>query len=175
MSRVYSLISQDFCPICAHNFAIVNFERKILTSALNLALNCIYHNQSSPAKMKFFLMFLTLVLPIFVLSDEKPRMEVSSEGRKLRGSDDYSQKSLPVDTLKKVAASFPGQPLTRSNSTLDEKASRTNPNHSALHTAIIHYHLDAVGIYIKYFDFCIFNNVLQLHRLAPFQLSLTVF
>ena len=87
--------------------------------------------------MKSFLMIIGLVLPILVFSDEKPRMEVSSEGRKLRGSDDYSQKSLPTEALKKVTASFPGEPLTHSNITLDEKASRTSTNHCTLHLFII--------------------------------------
>lgn len=74
--------------------------------------------------MKFFLMFISLVLPIFAVSDVKSRRELSSEARKLRGSDDYSEKSLPIEDLKKLSASFPGVPLARSNNTLEEKASK---------------------------------------------------
>jgi len=71
--------------------------------------------------MKFFLMLIGLVLPILVFSDEKPRMEVPSEGRKLRGNDKYYQKSLPIKALKKVSAAFPEEILA-GNNTLDGKA-----------------------------------------------------
>jgi hypothetical protein len=81
-------------------------------------------------------MLIALILPIFALSDDKPKMEVPSEGRKLRGSDDYSQKTLPIEALKKMSDSFPGEPVARNN-TLDEKASRTSTNNYTLHSFII--------------------------------------
>jgi hypothetical protein len=81
--------------------------------------------------MKFFLMLIGLVLPILVFSIEKPRMEVPSEGRKLRGNDEYYQKSLPIKALKKVSASFPGEILA-GNNTLDEKVNKTCINQCTL-------------------------------------------
>jgi hypothetical protein len=86
--------------------------------------------------MKFFLILIALVLPILSLTDEKPRMEISSESRKLRGSDDYSQKSLPIEALKNVSVLFPGEPVARNN-TLDEEASKTSTKNCTLHFLII--------------------------------------
>lgn len=73
-------------------------------------------------------MLISVVLPMLAVSDAMFRRELSSEARKLRGSDDYSEKTLPIEDLKKLSTSFPGEPLARGNSTLDEKASTDNCN-----------------------------------------------
>jgi hypothetical protein len=117
--------------------------------------------------MKSFLIFVVLFLPVLAIGQKKTSMELSSQGRKLRATNSYSQENLPVEALKEASALFPGEPM-EFNITLDDKGKVISTRGAA------HYSNNSSTVFITkgtvFFPFCFYNDVLWLHRLEQLKL-----